>query len=146
MKRFLLALAVICLSSLVMKAQDWAQFGKYASANDTVKVKPVAVFMGDSITEGWYRTDPDFFTANNFLGRGISGQTSSQMLVRFRRERIDLHPKHVVILAGTNDNDRNNGEIALKNIIENISSMCELTKANKIKPVLSSVLPCTQFT
>ena len=66
MKKFLFALAVICLSSSVMKAQDWAQFGKYASANDTVKVKPVAVFMGDSITEGWYRTDPDFFTDNNF--------------------------------------------------------------------------------
>ena len=146
MKKFLFALAVICLSSSVMKAQDWAQFGKYATANDTVKVKPVAVFMGDSITEGWYRTDPDFFTDNNFLGRGISGQTSSQMLVRFRRDVIDLHPKYVVILAGTNDIARNNGEIALKNILGNIISMCELAKANKIKPVLCSVLPCTQFT
>ena len=101
--------------------------------------------MGDSITEGWFRLDPDFFTSNNFLGRGISGQTSSEMLVRFRRDVLDFHPKYVVILAGTNDAAENNGKITPENTLGNIISMCELAKLHKIKPILCSALPAGQF-
>ena len=101
--------------------------------------------MGDSITDFWVDADPDFFTANNFIGRGISGQTTSHMLVRFRRDVIDHHPKYVVILAGTNDIAKNLGEISLENALGNIISMCELARANKIKPLICSVLPCDHF-
>ena len=95
--------AVAILVPALCQAQDWARFGRYAEQNAKVTTTPKAVFMGDSITEGWAREDSDFFTGNNFIGRGISGQTTSHMLVRFRRDVIDLDPKYVVILAGTND-------------------------------------------
>ena len=97
--------------------------------------------MGDSITDGWYSNDPDFFKANNLLGRGISGQVTSHMLTRFRRDVVDHHPKYVVILAGINDIARNNGYISLENTFGNIVSMCEIAKANKIKPVLCTLVP-----
>lgn len=125
--------------------KDWAKFYRYEQANDTVKVKPRAVFMGDSITDGWARKDPDFFYINGLVVRGISGQTTSQMLVRFRRDVLDLQPKYVVILAGTNDIALNNGLISLENILGNLQSMCDLARAHKIKPVLCSVLPADRF-
>ena len=103
------------------------------------------VFIGNSITEGWYDQDPDFFMQNKYINRGIGGQTSSQMLVRFRRDVIDLHPKIVVILAGTNDIAGNTGYISLENILGNIISMCELARANHIKPVVCSVLPAFDY-
>lgn len=146
MKKISILIAVLAiLIPALSQAQDWANFGKYAGQNQQVSVTPKAVFMGDSITEGWAKEDPDFFSDNNFLGRGISGQTSSHMLVRFRRDVIDFSPKYVVILAGTNDVARNNGEISLENVLGNIISMCELAKANKIKPILCSVLPASGF-
>lgn len=144
MKKTLLVLTATLLC-IAASAQDWAKFNRYSAANDTVKVKPRAVFMGDSITDNWAKRDQDFFTENNYVGRGISGQTTSHMLVRFRRDVIDLDPKYVVILAGTNDIALNNGEISLENILGNIISMCELAKANKIKPVLCSVLPAVKY-
>ena len=85
------------------------------------------------------------FTGNNVLGRGISGQTTSHMLVRFRRDVIDFSPEYVVILAGTNDVARNNGEISLDNVLGNLISMCELAEANRIKPILCAVLPADGF-
>ncbi len=121
--------------------QDWAHFGRYAEANAAVVQAPKAVLMGDSITDGWYNMDKAFFTDNNFAGRGISGEVTSHMLVRFRRDVVDLHPKYVVILAGINDIARNNGYIALENTFGNIVSMCEIAKANKIKPVLCTLVP-----
>ena len=144
MKKTLLILitTLIVISSY---AQDWAKFNRYEAANDTVKVRPRAVFMGDSITDSWAKKDMDFFTSNNFVGRGISGQTTSHMLVRFRRDVVDLNPKYVVIMAGTNDIALNNGEISHENILGNIISMCEIAKANKIKPILCSVLPADRF-
>ena len=144
MKKTLLIL-ISTLIGITSYAQDWAKFGRYAAANDTVKVKPRAVFMGDSITDNWAKKDMDFFTSNNFVGRGISGQTTSHMLVRFRRDVVDLNPKYVVIMAGTNDIALNNGEISHENILGNIISMCEIAKANKIKPILCSVLPADRF-
>ena len=150
MKRILaifITIAATCLSinAQEKKDKDWAKFYRYEQANDTIKTKPRAVFMGDSITDGWAKKDPDFFNVNNLVGRGISGQTTSQMLVRFRRDVLDLSPKYVVILAGTNDIARNNGLISLENILGNIQSMCELAKAHKIKPVLCSVLPADRY-
>ena len=97
--------------------------------------------MGDSITDGWFSQDPDFFKNNNLLGRGISGQVTSHMVVRFRRDVVDHHPKYVVILAGINDIARNNGYISLEDTFGNIVSMCEIAKANKIKPVLCTLVP-----
>ena len=146
-KVFILALsALFCAVTLSAQNQDlpdndWAQFNRYSKANSEVTVKPLAVLMGDSITDGWLRQDPEFFKANNLAGRGISGQVTSHMLVRFRRDVIDLHPKYVVILAGINDIARNNGYISLENTFANIVSMCELAKANKIKPVLCTLVP-----
>lgn len=144
MKKTLLIL-ITTLIGISSYAQDWAKFNRYEAANDTVKVRPRAVFMGDSITDNWAKKDMDFFTSNNFVGRGISGQTTSHMLVRFRRDVVDLNPKYVVIMAGTNDIALNNGEISHENILGNLISMCEIAKANKIKPILCSVLPADRF-
>lgn len=125
--------------------QDWANFGRYAEANKAVKQPVKAVFMGNSITEGWANADPDFFINNNYVGRGVSGQVSSQMLVRFQSDVINLKPKAVVILAGINDIALNNGYISIEHIFENIVSMAELAKQHKIKVVLCSVLPAHNF-
>ncbi|MDP4237841.1 MAG: GDSL-type esterase/lipase family protein [Bacteroidota bacterium] len=125
--------------------QDWANFGRYTEANKTLKQPIKVVFMGNSITEGWVSTDPDFFTNNNYVGRGISGQVSSQMLVRFQSDVISLKPKAAVILAGVNDIALNNGYISVEHIFENIVSMAELAKQHKIKVVLCSVLPAHHF-
>jgi len=142
-KTIIIICSILCFN--IATAQDWAKFSRYENANAEVTTTPKAVFMGDSITDGWAAQDQDFFTSNNFLGRGISGQTTSHMLVRFRRDVIDHNPKYVVILAGTNDIAKNNGEISLENIVGNIVSMCELAKANKIKPVICSVLPADRY-
>lgn len=145
MRKFILSLFFTLSSICLVSAQDWANFGRYEKSNSEVTQKPKAVFMGDSITDGWARADPDFFTDNNFIGRGISGQTTSHMLVRFQRDVVDLAPKYVLILAGTNDIAKNNGDITLANVLGNIKSMCEIAKANKIKPVICSVLPADRF-
>jgi lysophospholipase L1-like esterase len=147
MKRIitLIAGAMLLLPAIASAQDDWAQFKRYAEDNAKVTVQPKAVFMGDSITDGWPGADKDFFADNNFVGRGISGQTTSHMVVRFRQDVVDLAPKYVVILAGTNDIALNNGYIALEDVCGNIISMCEIAKANKIKPVICSVLPCKKY-
>ena len=124
------------------------RFDRYAAENAAVLqsgVRPDVVFMGDSITECWAECDSLFFADNNFVARGISGQTSSQMLVRFRRDVLDLNPRVAVILAGTNDVAQNEGAIALENVLGNIESMCELAALHKIKVVLCSVPPAIGF-
>lgn len=151
MKRVLLTalMCIVAVSSFAQdKKKDWAQFGRYEKANTEVlarDVRPDVVFMGNSITDGWARVDPEFFESNNFVGRGIGGQTSSEMLVRFRRDVIDLNPKCVVILSGTNDIAQNNGYIQSENTLSNIISMCELAKANGIKVILCSITPTSVF-
>ena len=146
MKSILLLLVVSFLTfSVNAQQKDWAKFGRFAEANKAVTESPDAVFMGNSITEQWASFDPEFFSKNNFVGRGISGQTTSEMLVRMRQDVIGLKPKAVVIMAGINDIAMNNGYIALENIFGNIVSMCELAKANNIKVILCSVTPCAQF-
>lgn len=124
---------------------DWARFSRYEAMNADQQEPVKVVFMGNSITEGWVKTHPDFFTENKFTGRGISGQTTSEMLVRFQSDVINLKPQMVVIMAGTNDIARNNGIISHEHILQNIQSMCELAKFHKIKPVLCSVLPAYKF-
>lgn len=128
--------------------KDWCNINKYAADNEAIKSiadKNGVVFMGNSITEGWKNADADFFSQNPYIDRGISGQTTPQMLVRFREDVIDLKPAVVVILAGINDIAQNTGYIKLEDTYGNIISMAELAKANNIKVVLSSVLPAYDF-
>lgn len=148
---FVFALCV-CVPAYAQKKdatqKDWAKFYRYEKLNAELLasgVRPDAVFMGNSITQGWAKRNPDFFTKNNFVGRGIGGQTTSHMLVRFRRDVIDLNPRVVVIMAGINDIALNNGKITHENIMGNIISMCELAKLHKIKVILCSVTPAYSF-
>lgn len=144
-KWFVLAMCMLATSSLFSQQNDWAQFGRYAEANKSVETPTRVVFMGNSITDGWWNTDSLFFQNNRYIGRGIGGQTTAQMLVRFRADVIDLQPKAVVILAGTNDIAQNNGYIAPENILGNIISMAELAKANNIDVILCSILPAYEY-
>ena len=130
-------------------AQDFANLDRFRSDNIGLMKKeindPLVVFMGNSITEGWLNKKLNFFDNPSFVNRGISGQTTSQMLLRFRQDVIDLKPKAVVILAGINDIAQNQGPIAVKDIFGNLKSMCELAKTNSINVVLCSVLPAKEF-
>lgn len=139
--------ALLCMGSLCIQAQeikDWADFGRYEAANKEVK-NPKVVFMGNSITDGWPDADPEFFTKNNYVGRGISGQVSAQMLMRFRPDVINLKPKAVVILAGTNDIALNDYAVSPEKTLGNIISMVELAQANNIKVILCSTMPANSF-
>lgn len=133
----------------VVPSEDWANLKKYSKANAEEGLPGTredrVVFMGNSITEGWARRDPDFFSSNGYIGRGISGQTTAQMLLRFRADVIDLKPKAVVIHAGTNDIAANKGPVTLDQIAGNLISMAELARANGIKVVLASVLPASSY-
>lgn len=128
---------------------DWADLERFKDENAKL-TPPVTgenrvVFMGNSITIGWIDWDPGFFKDKPYVNRGISGQTTPQMLLRFRQDVVDLKPAVVVILAGINDIAENTGPSTLKMIEDNLSTMCEIAKANKIKVVLSSVLPANIF-
>ena len=128
--------------------KDWAHLKKYEKENEQLKKindPNRVVFMGNSITEGWSNFDKDFFIENPFVNRGISGQTTPQMLVRFKPDVVNLNPKAVVILAGINDIAGNTGPISLKNTAENIISMAEIAKANNIKVYICSTLPAIDF-
>lgn len=149
MKRFLF-LAVFCfiLSTGNAFAQDWAQLKVFEQANQKVKMIPSkerVVFFGNSITIGWLQTMPSFFKGRPFINRGIGGQTTPQMLVRFRQDVLDLKPAVVVILAGTNDIAGNTGPMTLDEILGNLKSMAELAMANNIKVILCSVLPASDY-
>ena len=130
-------------------AQDWANLAKYETQNNQLPSKQSGekriVLMGDSITEFWSQIQPEFFTNTSYINRGISGQTTPQMLIRFRPDVLDLHPDVVVILAGVNDIAGNTGPTTNDAIFGNIISMVELAKANAIKVILCSVLPANNF-
>ena len=144
-----LTLAFSSMEVMAQKNNDWARLGRYAKANKELpapaKKEKRVVFMVNSITEGWVKIRPDFFKENGYVGRGISGQTSYQFVVRFRPDVINLNPKLVVINAGTNDVAENTGPFDLQTTFGNIVSMVELAKANKIKVILTSVLPAAKF-
>ncbi|WP_233589392.1 MULTISPECIES: SGNH/GDSL hydrolase family protein [Flavobacterium] len=143
----------ILFLSIVMgetiQAQDWPNLSKYQEQN--VALKPPAagqqriVFMGDSITEFWSATNSEYFSGKPYINRGISGQTTPQMLIRFRADVIALQPAAVLILAGINDIAGNTGPTTLDRIENNIISMVELAQANQIKVILCSVLPAFDF-
>ena len=101
--------------------------------------------MGNSITDNWAYFHPDFFSENHFCGRGIGGQTSAQMLVRFTADVINLRPKAVVIMAGTNDVAHNEYFVVPEHVVENIVAMCDLAKAHDIVPIICSIPPCSLF-
>ncbi len=133
----------------ISSGQDWANLEKYAQSNKDLMSQPSlksrVVFMGNSITEGWVNASPDFWQNESFINRGISGQTTPQMLVRFRPDVIALRPDIVVILAGTNDIAGNTGPMTLEEIMGNIASMAELAQAHHIGVVLCSVLPAKDY-
>lgn len=129
-------------------AQDWPNLAHYRAADLQIldsgqRVK--AVFMGDSITDFWIGNDSSFFATNGYIDRGISGQTSPQMLLRFRQDVISLKPEYVVLLCGTNDIAGNTGPSTLEMTEDNIRSMTELARANHIRMILCSVLPANRF-
>jgi lysophospholipase L1-like esterase len=128
---------------------DWASLQRYRQANDSLPPPAPGerrvVFMGNSITDSWARYFPQMFPGKPYIGRGISSQTTPQMLVRFRQDVVALEPAVVVILAGTNDIAGNTGPSTLEMIEDNLMSMTELARANGIRVVLSSVLPVYDY-
>lgn len=140
-----LAAALRTVAANDTRLKDWAQFGRYHEDNRTVSGVDV-VFMGDSITDFWQRPQfGPFFANKRFLDRGISGQTTPQMLVRFRSDVLAFKPKVVVILAGTNDIAGNTGPTSDEMIEDNLTSMSELAVASHVKVVLSSITPVGEY-
>jgi len=133
----------------ITMTQDWANLNKYKKQNSKLGPPKIngnrIVFMGNSITESWSELYPEYFSEKDYINRGIGGQTTPQMLIRFREDVIDLKPKIVVILAGTNDIAGNTGPATVKMITDNIISMAELARSNRIHVILSSILPTADY-
>jgi lysophospholipase L1-like esterase len=141
---------VLFFSINYSQAQDWPNLDRYKDENAKVPVLNTkdhsrVVFMGNSITEGWINKRPDFFNSKKYINRGISGQTTPQMLLRFRQDVIALKPAVVVILSGINDIAQNTGPYSIEATSGNIFSMCELARQNGIKVIICSVLPALDF-
>jgi len=149
MKVICFLLLSMFLADEVIIAQDWPNLERFRNDNAKLGVpgpnENRVVFMGNSITEGWLYLHPEFFEGKPYVNRGISGQTTPQMLLRFRADVINLQPKVVVILAGTNDIAGNTGPSTLEMIQDNLASMAELAKANGIKVILCSVHPVLDY-
>lgn len=132
-----------------LQLQDWPYLKKYEKENANLPIlesgQKRIVFMGDSITEFWSDLCPEFFAGKPYINRGISGQTTPQILIRFRADVIALKPSIVVLLAGANDIAGNTGPSTLEMITDNIFSMAELAKVHQIKVILCSVLPAYDF-
>ncbi len=139
------AAALTVVTNQDSRLRDWANLARYRDANKTVRSAD-AVFMGDSITDFWQQPRfGGFFPGKTYADRGISAQTTPQMLIRFRPDVIALKPKVVVILAGTNDIAGNTGPMTNEDIQNNLASMAELAKANDIRVVLASVTPVSAY-
>jgi lysophospholipase L1-like esterase len=130
------------------QANDWPYLCRYRDENADLRAagrRPDAVFMGDSITEGWILADPQFFAGNNFVDRGISGQSSSQMVARFYADVVTLHPRVVHILTGTNDIGGATGPVTLDESINNVRAMIDMAQANGIRVVLAGIPPMSRL-
>ena len=137
------------VAAMERRLSDWPNLARYRDANAALG-QPApgesrVVFMGNSITDAWARSFPAMFPGKPYVGRGISGQTTPQMLARFRQDVVALRPKVVVILAGINDIAGNTGPSSQQMIADNLMSMTEIAKANGIRVVLASVLPAYDF-
>ena len=146
-KLLILALMLfpLALRAQIPIDQDWARFSRYEAENAQVKEQPVAVLFGDSITNNWAKDDNAWLQEHHFLGRGIGGQTTLQMLARFRPDVIELNPDYAVILAGINDIARNTGYITVEHTFGNLVSLVELAQANDIVPVMCTLLPAAEI-
>jgi lysophospholipase L1-like esterase len=149
LRRLFIAVLLMMSSVLITEAQDWANLNRFREDNAKLGKARTCddriVFMGNSITQGWIDRVPGFFTGRPYINRGIGGQTTPQMLLRFRQDVIHLWPKVVVILAGVNDIAGNTGPSTLEMIEDNLHSMTELAQAHGIQVVLCSVLPAYDF-
>lgn len=145
----LFVLTLLFNVNMAFAQDDWANLEQFQEANAALATptdgEARVVFMGNSITIGWLNTCPDFFKDRPYINRGISGQTTPQMLVRFKQDVIDLQPKAVVILAGTNDIAGNTGPSTQKMIEDNLAGMAQLAQANGIEVILCSVLPASDY-
>ena len=146
---FMYILTSLVILSNHVNAQMMINLNKYKEENSSLGLPKQGenriVFMGNSITEDWKSLSPNFFLDNNYVNRGIGGETSSQMLLRFRSDVINLKPSAVVILAGINDIAENQGPISISDIARNIFFMSQLASENNIKVILCSVLPAYDF-
>ncbi|HET8737652.1 MAG TPA: SGNH/GDSL hydrolase family protein [Pricia sp.] len=145
----LIAFLMIFGANDSLQAQDWPNLKEFREANKKLEAPSAeenrVVFMGNSITIGWLNKRPEFFEGKSYVNRGISGQTTPQMLVRFRQDVVALQPEVVVILAGTNDIAGNTGPSTLEMIADNIKSMADIAEANGINVILSSTLPAYDY-
>jgi acyl-CoA thioesterase I len=137
------------VATMQAKLDDWAQLGRYRADNAALPAPAAGekrvVFYGDSITDAWARNPDGFFPGKSYVGRGISGQTTPQMLVRFQQDVVHLKPAVVVILAGTNDVAGNTGPSTPEMVEDNFESMVAIAKANGIRMVISSILPASHY-
>lgn len=148
MKKLTLVIIFITMFFSGFAQEDWFGFNRYRADNERIIASgdfPEVVFMGNSITEYWALYHPEFFKEHNFCGRGIGGQTSTQMLARFTADVVNLHPKAVVIMAGTNDVAHNTYWVEPDKVVENIMAMCQLARANGIVPLIGAIPPCASF-
>jgi len=147
--KFSTLILFVMLFNKISYAQDWANLKRFQQENSELLLPKAnehrVIFMGNSITEGWLSIRPEFFKNKPYVNRGISGQTTPQMLLRFRQDVINLKPSTVVLLAGINDIAENTGPSTIEMIANNIISMAELAKANQIKVIICSVLPANNF-
>ena len=152
-RRFCVLVVLVVLAGfagvMAQPAQDWANFQRYQLDNQVVKAllqdKRRVVFMGNSITENWVKRHKQFFEQNGYVGRGISGQTTYQMVLRFYDDVVDLHPQAVVINGGTNDIALNNHPYVEERTFRNITVMAQIARENGIKVILTSVTPCDHY-
>lgn len=148
-KTFMLATLLSTFAVNYGNAQDWPNLAQFQEANAALETpeedEQRVVFMGNSITIGWINSRPEFFEGKPWVNRGIGGQTTPQMLLRFRQDVIDLNPKIVILLAGTNDIAGNTGPATINMIMDNIKGMAEMAQANGIRVILSSTLPAYDY-
>ena len=148
MKKATFIITFLIMAFFGFSQNDWFGFNRYKVDNERIIKSgefPEVVFIGNSITELWAAYHPTFFSGHNYCGRGIGGQTSTQMLARFTADVINLRPKAVVIMAGTNDVAQNIYWVEPDRVVDNVVAMCLLARASGIVPIISSIPPCAAF-